>query len=134
MTQLSITTDYVSSTGSPEQPVRLIGEAGFTHLHWCHHFTGDFAYMPCEINAIRRLMAANNVKLLDVHGSSGDEKCWWSFDETQRLAGVELVKNRCLMLKELGGPGHVIMHIPACTVTRSDEDNDRQRKCFAQVL
>ena len=68
MTQLSITTDYVSSTGSPEQPVRLIGEAGFTHLHWCHHFTGDFAYMPCEIDAIRRLMAANNVKLLDVHG------------------------------------------------------------------
>ena len=134
MTQLSITTDYVSSTGSPEQPVRLIGEAGFTHLHWCHHFTGDFAYMPCEIDAIRRLMAANNVKLLDVHGSSGDEKCWWSFDETQRLAGVELVKNRCLMLKELGGPGHVIMHIPACTVTRSEEDNDRQRKHFAQVL
>ena len=35
---IAVNTDILSSTGDPEMVLRLIAEAGFTHLHWCHHW------------------------------------------------------------------------------------------------
>ena len=43
---LSMSTDYAEDTGSPELQLRRIAEAGFTHVHWCHHWDDDFLYGP----------------------------------------------------------------------------------------
>jgi sugar phosphate isomerase/epimerase len=108
---LSITTDYVTSLGSPEQYLRDIAAAGFTHIHWCHQWNTDFLYSRPEIDQIARWLDEVGLRLLDLHGSAGVEKCWYSRVEYERLAGVELVANRLEMTARLGG-GVVIMHIP----------------------
>jgi hypothetical protein len=36
--ELSINTDYLTDKLSPEPCLRRIADAGFTHIHWCHHW------------------------------------------------------------------------------------------------
>jgi len=107
--QLSITTDYQGDTGCPEASLRAIAAAGFTHVHWCHQWNTDFVYTEPEIRQIAAWLRETGLKLLDLHGSAGKEKCWWSTREYERLAGVELVRNRLRMTAELGG-ATVVMH------------------------
>ena len=92
--KIALNTDYYSGTGSPEMPLRYLAEAGFTHVHWCHQWCTDFLYGKAEIDAIGRLLRGLGLTLLDIHGSAGVEKCWFSTVEYQRRAGVELVANR----------------------------------------
>ena len=132
--QISITTDYCKGTGSPEVPLRLIAEAGFTHLHWCHHFSDDFMYGSSEISAIRSLLRETGLALLDVHGSTGSEKCWSSNVEYEREAGVELVKNRARLFSELGGSGHLIMHILYHLEHASAESNAAQDSRYESLI
>ena len=131
---LSITTDYCTSQGNPELPLRLIAQAGFTHLHWSHHFSDDFIYCDDDIQAIRGMMSRYHLQLLDVHGSTGNERCWCSLNEAQRQLGVELVLNRAKLFHVLEGQGHLIMHIPVVTTVDSEEKNAVQREQFKQVL
>ncbi len=131
---ISVTTDYCISTGSPEEPVLLIAEAGFSHLHWCHHFSDDFLYSPCEMASIRSLLRDTGLALLDVHGSAGQEKSWSSPVEYERLAGIELVKNRARLFTELEGSGHLIMHLPVIQEHTTMEAQAVQRRRFESVL
>ena len=109
---LSITTDYARDKGNPEPYLRQIAEAGYTHIHWCHHWNTDFLYLPVEIEQIQHWLAALNLKLLDLHASDGSEKKWTSAREYERLAGVELVRNRIDMAAALGGDA-IVMHPPS---------------------
>jgi sugar phosphate isomerase/epimerase len=114
----SISTDYLSDVGNPEESLKLAGEAGFSHVHWCHQWNTDFVYTNSEIKQIKKWLDEFGLKLLDLHGSVGKEKNWFADVEYQRLAGVELVKNRIDMTAELGGDA-VVMHIP--TWNREEE-------------
>jgi len=109
---LSITSDYVESTGDPQPYLERIAAAGFTHVHWCHHWNTDFLYSDHEIDQIERWLNATGLKLLNLHASHGREKYWNSFLEYQRLAGVELVQNRITMAARLGAEV-VIIHVPS---------------------
>ncbi len=109
---LSLTTDYANvDKGDPSPYLRRIADAGFSHVHWCHHWNTDFIYSQPEIAQIGRWLAEFGLKLLDLHSSVGPEKHWFSLKEYERLAGVELVKNRIEMTARLGGDV-VIMHYP----------------------
>ena len=108
----SVATDYTTDSGDPEKTLRNISEAGFTYIHWCNQWCTDFLYSKSEIEHIKKCMKEFGLKLLDTHGSTGKEKCWYSTLEYQRQAGVELVKNRVDMTAELGGDA-VVMHIPS---------------------
>ena len=108
---LSITTDFAADTGNPEPYLKQIAEAGFSHIHWCHHWNTDFLYLPAEIDQIGRWLRAFGLQLLDTHASDGREKRWASPLEYERLAGVELVKNRIEFTAALGGDA-IVMHIP----------------------
>lgn len=108
---LSLTTDFLSDTGCPEPALRAIAGQGFTHIHWCHQWNTDFLYCAAEIKQIAQWLGDFGIKLQDLHGSAGQEKCWFSVREYERLAGVELVQNRLRMTSELGGQS-VIMHVP----------------------
>ena len=110
---LSITTDYASvSTGTPEPYLRRIAEAGFSHVHWCHQWNTDFLYSDAEIDQIARWMRELGLALTDLHGSMGQEKNWGSARDYERLAGVDLVRNRIEMAARLGSDV-VIMHLPS---------------------
>jgi len=108
---LSMTTDYKTSTGCPEPALRRIAEAGFTHVHWCHHWSSDFLYSDADIARIERWLSELGLGVTDLHGSAGRDKEWMSLEEHRRLAGVELVENRIRMAAHLG-TDVVIMHLP----------------------
>ena len=93
--KIAAATDYIGSTGCPERPLRLLAEAGFTHLHWCHQWCTDFLYSQHEINAYKKMLKNFGLTLLDIHGSQGQEKCWYSELEYQRKAGkrISVIKN-----------------------------------------
>ncbi len=107
---LALTSDYVTDRGDPEPYLRRMAEAGFTHVHWCHHWRSDFLYADSEMMQIGRWLDAYNLRLIDVHGSEGVEKFWYAPQEYARLAGVELVKNRIDLAARLGGDA-VVMHV-----------------------
>jgi sugar phosphate isomerase/epimerase len=109
---LSITTDYAKDTGDPSPYLKHIGEAGFSHIHWCHHWNTDFLYSRWEIEQIQKWLDEYGLQVLDLHGSVGPEKNWASAEDYQRLAGVDLVRNRIEMTARLGAEV-VIMHVPS---------------------
>lgn len=109
---LSITSDYFQSTGDPQPYLRRIAEAGFTHVHWCHEWATDRIYTSDEIHLIKGWFQEYGLQLLNLHGSHGQEKHWFSQDENRRQAGIALVQNRIRMTATLGGEV-IIMHIPS---------------------
>jgi sugar phosphate isomerase/epimerase len=108
---LSIATDYAADSGDPSPCLERIARAGFSHVHWCHHWCTDFVYSAPEIDQIERWLHEYSLKMLDLHGPVGPEKDWGSPCEYRRLAGVELVRNRLEMTARLGGDA-VVMHPP----------------------
>ncbi|MCE5199455.1 sugar phosphate isomerase/epimerase [bacterium] len=116
--ELSITTDYARDTGDPSPYLRDIAEAGFTHVHWCHHWNTDFLYSKYEIEHIMKWLNEYGLRLLDLHGAVGPEKNWYSPCEYERLAGVELVKNRMEMVARLSSDV-VVMHLPRGPISDS---------------
>ena len=118
----SLNTDYSGCTGSPESRLRMMGEAGFAHVLWCHQWYQDFLYSASEIAQIRRWLRDFGMAIQDIHGSAGVEKCWFSPVEYERQAGVELVLNRMRMLRELDGTGTLMMHVPAVVAGLSEEE------------
>ena len=109
---LSITSDYATSVGCPEPYLRRIGQAGFSHVHWCHQWNTDFVYFDCEIGQVAAWLRDFGLRLNDLHASHGREKDWGSAAEYERLAGVELIKNRIEMTARLGADV-IILHLPA---------------------
>jgi sugar phosphate isomerase/epimerase len=61
---------------------------------------------------VRKWFKDYGLRLLNLHASTGREKYWVSQNEYQRLAGIELVKNRIQMSARLGGDV-LIIHIPS---------------------
>jgi sugar phosphate isomerase/epimerase len=106
-----MTTDYVTGTGDPEPYLRRISNAGFSHIHWCHEWSTDYLYPDAEIESIKQALKKYDLKLLDLHASSGVLKNWASNDETERNAGKLLVQNRINMAEKLNC-NVIIMHVP----------------------
>ena len=130
-TMLSMTTDFRTDRGCPGPDLQLIAEAGFTHVHWCHHWAGDFIYADCEIEQIARWLREYGLQVCDLHGTSGEEKDWCSPREHERQAGVELVINRIDMAASLGSDV-VIMHLSASPAAPGQDTEvwDRIRRTF----
>lgn len=106
---LSVTTDFATDKGDPSPFLRYIAEAGFSHVHWCHHFDDDFAYFSAEVEQIRTWLSEYGLQVLDLHASSGVEKQWFASEEYRRKAGVDLVKNRIEMVARLDA-SVIVMH------------------------
>ncbi len=103
--------DYFKSTGNAEPYLRRIADAGFDGIQWIHQWNTDFLYTRPEVMQIKKMLKDFNLRLFDLHGTDGNEKKWYSETEYQRLAGVEIAKNRIEITKELGG-NVVVMHVP----------------------
>jgi len=123
---LSMTSDYAADAGCPEPYLRAIAEAGFTHVHWCHHWNTDFLYDDAEIDQIARWLRDLGLGLTDLHASAGQEKSWGSGREYERLAGVALVRNRIEMTARLGADA-IILHLPDVPADPAEKEAFRQR-------
>jgi sugar phosphate isomerase/epimerase len=110
--QLSIATDYAGGTGDPSPKLKNIANAGFKNIQWVHHMDGDFIYTQSEIDYVAKLLKKYKLSIYDIHSATGNEKNWFSLIEYQRQAGVDLVKNRVDMCKQLGG-SVIVMHTPS---------------------
>lgn len=110
-TTQAITSGYVTADGCPQPYLQRIREAGFAHVHWCHHWGTDFMYDDGEIDQIARWMDDLGLKFNGVHGSRGQEKAWGSPRRYEREAGVALVGNRIDLAARLQCDV-VVMHIP----------------------
>jgi sugar phosphate isomerase/epimerase len=131
--QLSITSDYATSYGSPEPYLRSIADAGFTHIHWCHQWDTDFIYSTPEIAQIALWLKQFGLKLLNIHASAGREKRWDSLLEYGRLAGVELVRNRLEMAARLESDV-IILHAGASYPLQSQMLSLAELEPFARLL
>lgn len=117
---LGINTDYVGDRGAPGPALEEIARAGFSHVMWGHQWNTDFLYTTPEVQAIAVVMKNLGLSLVDMHGSSGVEKCWYSPCEYERLAGVELIRNRVDMTALLGGDT-VVLHPMITDPSRIDQ-------------
>ena len=124
---LSVTTDYATSTGNPGPYLRRIADAGFSHIHWCHQWNTDFLYSQWEIGQIDQWLREYGLRLLDLHASVGPEKSWSSTIEYERQSGVELVANRIDMAACLESDV-IIMHTPG------EPDDPAQRETYLDPL
>ncbi|MDZ4169483.1 MAG: sugar phosphate isomerase/epimerase family protein [Coriobacteriia bacterium] len=109
--ELAMATDYAGDTGNAEPALTRIAEAGFQHIQWIHHWRHDFIYTEPEIRHIEHLLKRLSLSLYDIHAPAGAEKNWYSTVEYQRQAGVEIIKNRVEMGRNLGG-SVIVAHTP----------------------
>lgn len=133
MIDLAFASNFMESSGSPVFQLKMIAEAGFTHVHWCHHWNTDFLYGKHELEQCRIWLKETGLILTDIHGSEGKEKSWSSPVEYQRKAGVELVLNRLQMMDALGGSGVVVMHIPWYRTVTTQEQRPPIDACYDAV-
>lgn len=131
---LSVSTNITVSYGDPESSLRLISEAGFSHILWSHHWNSDFAYGKHELSAIKKMLKTYNLKLQDVHGCANAEKSFFSPIEYQRKAGIELIINRIEMMQELDASGVLVMHQPRIKTNSTPEEITYKRSQFSSLL
>jgi len=123
---LAQTTIFRQALGDPEPVLRLIAEAGFTHIHWSHQWYTDFLYAASEIAQIQSWLQAYHLQVLDIHASAGQEKRWDAPEAYRRLAGVELVRNRLEMAAALGARA-IVLH------AHSNMPLDSQRRSLSEL-
>lgn len=109
--EISITTDFYDDGGPIEPRLEMFAEAGFTHVHWCEHWSRDFLYEDFYIEGVKRLLDRYGLKLLDTHGAQTASASPCSADETIRRKGIRLLENRIRFTRMLGGDC-VVIHPP----------------------
>ena len=73
-TELAIATDFHGESAGFEDVERLlknIAEAGFSHIHWCHEWDGDYTYSKYEMEQIKEWMECCHLKAKSLHSSKG---------------------------------------------------------------
>jgi sugar phosphate isomerase/epimerase len=127
----ALATDYRGESRNTEkirQMLAAIAGAGFSHIHWCHEWKGGYLYSVYEMAQLKGWLDELGLKTKGVHASSGEIRSHYntiamyhserenlkdyvSENEYNRLAGVELIKNRVDLARELGA-GEIVLHLP----------------------
>lgn len=119
--------------GPPERYLARIAEAGFSHVHWCHHWTGDRFYTWSEVKNIAAILQRHHLELLDLHASAGIVASVSSRIELRRRPGSALLKNRINMCSELGG-GAVVLHVTSLSAMKTlDETAELCRRTGVRI-
>lgn len=124
MTELAIATDYRGEGKSMESlrdTLKAISKAGFSHIHWCHEWDGEYLYSVYEMQQIRAWLQEYRLKVKAVHATKGSKRNvnrtdehfrrdYTSDWECCRKAGVELIQNRVDLAAYLGA-GEIVLHL-----------------------
>lgn len=136
MTELAMATDYAGEADrleDLEQTLKSISEAGFTHVHWCNEWDGDYMYSRYEMEQIREWMERYHLKAKALHATKGSKRDvtvmrghhrrdFTSDWEYNRKAGVELIQNRVDLAACLGVEEIVLhLYVPFETIQKHPE-------------
>ena len=135
--ELGINTDYdreFEKIEEIEESIRRIAEAGFSHLHWCYEWDGDYLYSHAEMEQIREWLDKYGLKIKALHASKGSRgigsgrtenhyrKDYTSTIEYNRIAGVEQIKNRVELAQVLDATEIVLhMYLPYLDFAESED-------------
>lgn len=143
MIEVALATDYGICQNSPESMDLQLGKlakAGVTHVHWAYDWDFEYIYSQWEMIQIKELLDKHQLKVKGVHATEGNTRCRvidgnpiflnrnrmidnrkdiTSPHEFNRLAGVELVKNR-VDLAHMIDAGEIVLHL---VVPYEDFDN-----------
>lgn len=130
-TELAINTDFYGENPRLETlkyTLQQIAEAGFTHIHWCHEWDGDYMYSVYEMKQIREWMDSYHLRAKSLHATKGTRRNVVMRDghfrrdftsdwEYNRKAGVELIQNRVDLAACLGASDIVLhLYVPFQTI------------------
>ena len=148
-TELAIATDFMGEKPELEQIrflMKQISDAGFTHIHWCHEWEGDYIYSSFEMLQIKEWMEEFNLKIKALHASKGTprnvnirrehfRRDYTSDWEYNRWAGVELIKNRVDMAACLSAH-EIVLHLypPHFTIQEKPETKENFYACVYKSL
>lgn len=148
-TELAIATDFAGESTELEQIRDMlvsVAKAGFTHIHWCHEWDGDYIYSSYEMQQIREWMDQYGLKAKALHATKGSRrnvnirrehyrKDYTSDWEYNRKAGVELIKNR-VDLAECLGAGEIVLHlyVPHFTIRENPGAKENFYACVCKSM
>lgn len=135
--QLAIATDFaeinLNNIEETEEILKRIAQAGFSHIHWCFEWDGDYIYSIYEMQQIKEWMEKYGLKAKALHASKGSSrnvnmldghyrKDYTSNLEYNRKAGVELIKNRINLASCIGATEIVLhLYVPHITIRKDPE-------------
>lgn len=144
-TEMAIATDAFGESTKLEdieEELRQISEAGFTHIHWCNEWDGEYIYSGYEMMQIREWMDQYGLKAKSLHSTRGSRKKarvieghyrkdYTSEWEYNRKAGVEVLKNRVDMAACLGASDMVLhLYVPHLSM---EQDPALKERYYGQV-
>lgn len=143
-TELAIATDFMGERPELEQlqsTLKQIADAGFTHIHWCHEWEGDYIYSLYEMQQIKEWMDQFGLQGKALHASKGTRRNvnirkehyrrdYTSDWEYNRKAGVDLIKNRVDMAECLSVHEIVLhLYVPHFTILEKPETKENFYTC-----
>lgn len=147
--ELAVNTDFADESTQLEQiklTLEQIARAGFTHMHWCHEWDGEYMYSSYEMRQIREWMDEYGLRSKALHSTKGSaknvnvrdghyRKDYTSNWEYNRRAGVELIKNRVDLAEALGASEMVLhLYVPYITIRRQPEAKEDFYACVCKSL
>ena len=138
-TELAISTEFAGvhmELEHTEELFRRIAGAGFTHVHWCHEWDGDYTYSVYEMQQAREWMEKYGLRAKALHASRGSSKDirlyrehyrkdYTSDWEYNRRAGVELIQNRVDFAHILGA-SEIVLHLYVPHITLREEPEKKE--------
>lgn len=148
---LAFNTDWLGESQNIyeiEDCLKAIADAGFSHVHWCHNWDGEYTYSVMEMLQIRGWMKKYNLKMKGIHATEGHHRTnvlgkykyrwerenrrdYTSENEFNRIAGVELIKNRVDMAYLLD-TSEIVLHMQL-PYRAFEEDPSFRDRYYAQV-
>lgn len=147
--ELAVNTDFAGESRQLEQiklTLEQIARAGFTHIHWCHEWDGEYLYSSYEMRQIREWMDEYGLRSKALHSTKGSakdvnvreghfRKDYTSDWECNRRAGVDLIKNRVDLAEALGASEIVLhLYVPYLTIQRRPEAKEEFYACVCKSL
>lgn len=148
---LALGSIFAGETKNIEQlnnTLKMISDAGFSHIHWCHEWGSEYIYSASEMLQIRDLLQDNKLQIFGIHASEGlyegdnskfryrseiqNRKSYSSQNEYNRQAGVDLIKNR-VDLAHILGATEIVLHMQQPYMT-FDEKPSYRADYYTQVV
>ncbi len=147
--EIAVNTDLFGEGGSLEQTKALLGkiaEAGFTHIHWCHEWDGEYIYSRSEMEQLAGWLSEYGLKVKALHATKGSardvnvrgkhyRKDYTSDWEYNRIAGVELIQNRVDLAAAIGAEEIVLhLYVPYVSIQEKPEEKELFYSCVYRSL
>ena len=104
-----------NQTTEIKDALERIARAGFSHIHWVNRFLSFHIYSVYEMLQIKEWCDELKLTVKGIHAPEGelksDLKSYVSLNQYNRLAGVEMIKNRIDMAHMLNTDS-IVLHLP----------------------